>query len=121
MSTIAKGRWGESLACRHLSDKGFQIIRRNWFFGHAELDLIAWDGPVLVIVEVRLLKRSNTWRPEQTVGRVKQRKIAAAAAAFADLTGYQGELRFDIVGVSYGQDEVTTIRHFPDAFFPGLH
>lgn len=120
ISKFQKGKWGESLAYQWLSEKNYRIIHKNWFFGHAEIDLIAWHFDTLVFVEVRLLHHRNKFLPENTVRFSKRKKIASAAAAFAEESNYQGDIRFDIIGVSFGNGKKPEIRHFPDAFFPGL-
>lgn len=119
-SKFQKGKWGETLAANWLTHQGFQIIDRNWFYGHAEIDLIAWYAPVLVFIEVRLLHKRNAHLPENTVSSLKRKKIASAAAAFTESKHYQGDIRFDIIGVVYDGYQFPEIRHFPDAFFPGL-
>ena len=53
------GKIGEELAEKHLRRIGYQILQRNWRFGHDELDIIARDGEWLVIVEVK-----TTLRPD---------------------------------------------------------
>ena len=119
-STSQKGKWGETLAVNWLAQHDFQIIERNWFYGHAEIDIIAWHAHVLVFIEVRLLHRKNTHSPENTVSGLKRKKIASAAAAFTESKHYQGDIRFDIIGIVYDGQHTPEIRHFPDAFFPGL-
>ncbi len=119
-STSQKGKWGETLAVNWLTQHGFQIIERNWFYGHAEIDIIAWHAPVLVFIEVRLLHRKNAHLPENTVSGLKRKKIASAASAFTESKQYQGDIRFDIIGIVYEGQHTPEIRHFPDAFFPGL-
>jgi len=119
-STFQKGKWGESLALVWLLAHGFTIIQKNWFYKHAEIDLIARHLNTLVFIEVRLLHRRNLNLPENTISKNKRKKIASAAAAFTESHDYQGDIRFDIIGIIYGKDEKPEIRHFPDAFFPGL-
>jgi Holliday junction resolvase-like predicted endonuclease len=54
------------------------------------------------------------------VSGLKRKKIASAAAAFTESKHYQGDIRFDIIGIVYDGQHTPVIRHFPDAFFPGL-
>lgn len=75
ISKFQKGKWGESLAYQWLSEKNYRIIHKNWFFGHAEIDLIAWHFDTLVFVEVRLLHHHNKILPENTVGFSKEKKL----------------------------------------------
>jgi putative endonuclease len=52
-STLYRGRWGESVAVRHLRSKGLLIVQRNWRCGHLEIDIVANDGGTVVFVEVK--------------------------------------------------------------------
>ena len=46
------GSTGERLAAEHLERRGFAILERNYRTRWGELDLIAFDGRVLVFCEV---------------------------------------------------------------------
>ena len=50
---IKLGRWGEAVAAKHLQDKGYQIIARNWRTARGENDLVAKTGELLLFVEVK--------------------------------------------------------------------
>ena len=47
------GRHGEQLAATYLQAEGMTIIERNWRCRDGEIDIIAEDGPSLVVVEVK--------------------------------------------------------------------
>ncbi|GII80533.1 UPF0102 protein [Sphaerisporangium rufum] len=47
------GRQGEQLAADYLRAAGLRIIERNWSCPEGEIDILARDGPVLVVVEVK--------------------------------------------------------------------
>ena len=49
----AAGQRGEDLAAEHLERLGFEILARNHRTRFGELDLVAFDGDVLVFVEVK--------------------------------------------------------------------
>ena len=49
----ALGRYGEELAARHLEDDGFVVLERNWRCDIGEVDIVARDGDVLVVCEVK--------------------------------------------------------------------
>ena len=38
------GKMGEDLAVQYLTDKGYEILERNWRNIHKEIDIIAKDG-----------------------------------------------------------------------------
>ena len=47
------GRYGEDVAARYLQDAGLVLIDRNWRGRSGEVDLVALDGAILVICEVK--------------------------------------------------------------------
>lgn len=47
----ALGRYGEAIAARCLTDSGHRLIEVNWRCARGEIDIIAADGPTLVICE----------------------------------------------------------------------
>ena len=83
-----------------------------------EIDLIAWEGEVLVFVEVK--SRSNTafGEPETFVSPRKQRLLVGAAAHYMEEINYDWEIRFDVIAVTYHGPAGHTIKHLKDAFFP---
>lgn len=115
--------WGyaqEARAERRLTSAGYRIVERNWRGGGAEVDRIAWDEDVLCFVEVRARRRTDCGRPEETVGRSKQRHLVRAAMAY--LMGFppgaQPMVRFDVVSVverEHEDAEVTLIKNAFDA------
>jgi putative endonuclease len=47
------GAQAEQLVAEHLAAAGLEIVARNLRVGRFELDVVARDGPVIVVVEVR--------------------------------------------------------------------
>lgn len=102
------GREGERIAARELERRGWRIVARNARVEgvRGEMDLVALDGPTLVIVEVktgRACARSGPVSMLEMVGPRKQRKLRALAAAWlranrADLPRVGG-LRVDVIGL----------------------
>jgi glutamate 5-kinase len=43
----ARGELGESVAARHLTQLGYEVLARNYRTRHGELDLVAADGRVV--------------------------------------------------------------------------
>jgi putative endonuclease len=104
------GRRGERLAAKHLEAIGYTLVASNFTLPvgrnlrgalvHAEIDLIAYDGPVLCFVEVKT--RASDWfaAPEQNVDLRKQRQIARAARVYRRIFGLMGaSYRYDVVSV----------------------
>lgn len=61
------GKLGEQKAADFLEEKGYQIVDRNWHFHHKEVDIIAFDGEVLVFVEVRTRSSSEWLHPRESI------------------------------------------------------
>lgn len=117
---ILKGQFGEEIACSYLLSLGYQILKKNWRFSKAEVDIIAMDKDILVFVEVKTRSYSYFGKPEEFVSAHKERLYFDAANVFMEKVNYEGELRFDIIGVLIGQDNKPMIDHYEDAFFPGI-
>lgn len=107
---LALGRRGEALAALHLERAGYRLVASNFTLPvgrnrrgavvHAEIDLIAYDGPVLCFVEVKT--RASDWfaTPEANVDLRKQRQIARAARSYRRLLGQtHAPYRYDVVSV----------------------
>lgn len=113
------GKLGEDIAARHLAEKGFEIVARNWRFGRDELDIIAHDRGWLVVVEVKTRTTDKFGEPEVAVTPSKQRSIIKAAEGYIYENDYRGETRFDVIGILLGNGKVV-INHIEDAFLPRM-
>ncbi|MEI7491523.1 MAG: YraN family protein [Bacteroidota bacterium] len=111
------GKKGEDLAAEYLLSKGYKILARNFRAGKAELDIVAFDGKTLVIVEVKTRNTNYFGEPEQWVTPSKQKLLIRAANAYVKLRAIKGEIRFDVISV-IADEHGTEIRHIPDAFYP---
>lgn len=113
----AWGRRGEDLAHRHLRRHGYTIVARNYRTrsGSGEVDLIAWDGPVLAFIEVKARATDEFGAPDRAVDIEKQERLIVAAADYARRAGVDWEkARFDIVSIVFARPP--RITHQKDAF-----
>ncbi|MFN7920637.1 MAG: YraN family protein [Bryobacteraceae bacterium] len=116
---LAQGRRGEDVAHRYLTRLGYHVVARNYRTpgGWAEADLVAWDGPTLVFVEVKSRQTEEFGSPDRAIDPTKRRKIAAAARDYVRRAGLeQTPLRFDVVSIVWSAAEPVT--HLPGAFLP---
>ncbi|MGD9976853.1 MAG: YraN family protein [Bacteroidales bacterium] len=110
---------GEELSVNYLQGKGYKILNRNWHYGHKELDIVAKDKSMLVIVEVKTRTHGYWEEPRDAVKRKKQKYIVEAADAYVQKYKIEAEVRFDIISVIWNNDKYT-IEHIEDAFYPTL-
>ena len=113
------GHEGEERAREYLRSKGYEILECNWRHGSEEIDIIAKEGNMLIVAEVKTRKSSYFGEPELAVNRKKQKIIVRAADAYIRRKGLDLEVRFDIISIIIG-DGKYTINHIPDAFYPTL-
>jgi putative endonuclease len=111
-NTIEKGREGEERAARFMEGKGYELLRRNFRSGRAEIDLIFRKGQLLVFAEVKMRKNNLFGEPEIAVNTKKEELIVEAAEDFIYEQDWKGEVRFDILSVEGGG----RVTHFEDAF-----
>lgn len=115
---IKLGKLGEDLATDYLVSKGYTIFERNWRNHHKEIDIIAFDGKMLVILEVKTRQTDDFGTPDLAVDRRKQRLLIAAANAYIFRHNIDYETRFDIITVVVKEGQEPNIEHLEDAFYP---
>ncbi len=111
------GRRGEARAARELRRRGYVILERRWRCRLGEIDIVARDGAVLVVVEVKSRSRSDYGPPIDAVDRKKRLKLEKLARAYLQAKRRKDvSLRFDLVGVTFSTGQKPLIEVFPDAF-----
>lgn len=94
------GRWGEHQALGFLLKNGFDIVARNYRTYYGEIDLVAYEGTVLVFIEVKTRTSAEVASPEQAVGDDKQRQLRNLARQFVRRYGLGSvAVRFDVVAI----------------------
>ena len=113
----AKGNKGEDIAVKLLQEKGYTILDRNWTYGRKELDIIALDGEVLVIVEVKSRTPDRYEDPADSITDGKIRNILEATEAYIFQNSIDRSVRFDYISNIFFGDHIQT-DHIPGAFIP---
>ena len=108
--TFQLGARGESLAIEHLERCGYRIVAANFTLPigrnrretivNAEIDIVAYDGPVLCFIEVKA-RTSDEFAPPQTnVDLRKRRQVARAARGYRRMFGLMNSpFRYDVITV----------------------
>ncbi|MGE0454203.1 MAG: YraN family protein [Vicinamibacteria bacterium] len=117
LSAWRDGRSGESLACRYLAARGFEIVERNFRCRSGEIDVIAREGGTTVFVEVKQRSSERHGLGHEAVTFGKRRRIVRAARLYAAARGLgERPLRFDVVSILDGPSGESQIRHDRGAF-----
>lgn len=111
------GRRGESLACELLEKQGYEIVKRNFRFGHGEIDIIAKKDGLLIFVEVKTRTNMEYGEPELAVTKSKQKQIIRIAKAYLYINDIHDiQCRFDVVAIMMANFNNPTINHIVNAF-----
>lgn len=127
MSTKALGHMGEESAALYLMNNGYEILGRNVYIGHDEIDIIARNDTHLVFAEVKTRRarpgiNDRYGRPANAVNRQKQTCLMRAARQY--LRDHAGEYpalipNIDVIEVyadpASDTYHVLEIRHFKNA------
>jgi putative endonuclease len=105
------GNRGEDLAIEYLEGIGCNILERNLSYPFGEIDILAKDGKVIVIVEVKTVSGDGWGRAHDLVRRKKKEKLKLLALAVAK--EYPDcDIRIDVISIDQGR-----IEHIESAVF----
>ncbi|MHB8928489.1 MAG: YraN family protein [Bacillota bacterium] len=106
------GRLAEGAAASFLTGLGYRLVTANYRCRLGEIDLIAWDGEVLVFVEVKARRRDGTGAAIEAIDRRKVRRLRAVADHYlaASFRGREPPCRFDAVLAGPGRDGVSMVE-----------
>jgi len=109
---LKQGRLFEKQAALFFEYHGFEILERNFFAGHKEIDLIVKKENLIVFVEVKSAKSKKFGHPAERVDKKKRKNLTQAAHQYIEESKIENcDLRFDVVTILDGQ-----IEHFENAF-----
>lgn len=111
------GHRGEAAAAAYLQRIGMTVVERNWRCKSGEIDIVALDGPVLVLVEVKTRTTVAKGTPEESITPAKQRKLLRLAQAYVTASGVEPqEIRFDVIAIQVIAEDRALLRHHRGAF-----
>lgn len=112
------GDAGERLAERTLVGKGYRILDRKWRVRGGEVDLVALDGEVLVVCEVKTRRGDQRGNAEEAVDEVKARRLLALAEAYVAAHPEHAERywRIDLIAITLdARGVVARLEHIVSA------
>ena len=117
---LATGIAGEYAAFVFLGRKGYIVVARRWSSGDrpGDLDLIAWQGPMLCFIEVKTRTAQDMTPAETAVDRHKRHTLRRLATQYVrQLSGAERPpVRFDVISVYLVPGEKREFVHFENAF-----
>ncbi|MCX4547888.1 YraN family protein [Streptomyces sp. NBC_01387] len=109
----ALGRYGEELAARTLAGAGMTVVERNWRCRAGEIDIVARDGDVLVVCEVKTRREGSFEHPMAAVTPAKAERLVRLAERWLAAHGGAppGGARIDLVGVVLPKRGAPLVEH----------
>jgi putative endonuclease len=113
----ALGQQGEALAAAQLTAWGWRVREMNWRCRFGEIDIVAQDADVLVLVEVRTRRGHTRYgSPEESVDWSKQARLARLGEAYVQAIGWEGPWRIDVVAIELDAGgQILRLAHYPNA------
>lgn len=107
---------GEDAAAAYLERVGIAVVERRWACGAGKIDIVAWDGGTLIVIDVVTRKagrQGELWTPTPAKAR-RVRRLAKAYTEYADLE--ESTLwRYDRVDLIVIASDRALLRHHRDA------
>jgi putative endonuclease len=112
------GQHAEERAALYLAAAGLVVLHRNYRCRRGELDIVARDGAMLVVAEVRLRASAQFGGAAASITRTKQHRIVIATrhllARYPSLQRLR--IRFDALLVPAGEGPIEWIKGAFNAF-----
>ena len=117
---LATGIEGEDAVYFYLRHKGYVVVARRWSSGElpGDVDLIAWDGPMLCFVEVKARTARDASPAEVAVDSHKRNTLRRLAHQYVRQLPQKTAppVRFDVVSVYLVPGAKKQFVHFEGSF-----
>ncbi len=116
MNKRRRGSQGETIAVDYLIKKNYRVLEQNYRFERGEIDIIAYDGDILVFIEVKARSSTAYGEPIEAVTRSKQKQIRKVAEGYLlEHSIEDTSCRFDVITILLNKGN-PEIEHYIDAF-----
>jgi putative endonuclease len=117
---LTTGIEGEDAAFFFLRRKGYTVVARRWSSGDVpgDVDLIAWQGPMLCFIEVKTRTARDATPAEAAVDGHKRAVLRRLARRYVRQLPSETapSVRFDVVSVYLVPGQTKDFVHFESAF-----
>lgn len=117
---LTVGIEGEDAVLFYLQRKGYTVVARRWSSGDVpgDVDLIAWDGPMLCFIEVKTRTAHDLTPAETAVDEHKRNVLRRLARRYLRQLPQQTAppVRFDVVSVYQVPGRDREFQHFEGSF-----
>jgi len=117
---LATGKDGEDAAFFFLRRKGYVVVARRWSSGDhpGDIDLIAWQGALLCMVEVKTRTAHDLYSAETSVDWHKRNTLRKLARQYVRQLPMElpPPVRFDVLSIYLIPGKEKEFQHFEGSF-----
>lgn len=111
------GDWGEEKAVEYLSEKGYQIIQRNFRCKAGEIDIVTIHKNTLVFIEVKTRNNMHYGLPCEAITPTKMRHLKKAIAYYTAIYKMEDwDLQLDVLELLMVEGHCY-VHHLEDVYF----
>lgn len=108
----ALGDFGERLAAQHLTEAGFVLLARNWRCNQGEIDIVARDGDVIVVCEVKTRTSIRYGSAFEAITPDKAGRLHRLGYAWLRANGVRcAAVRVDVIAITRPRRGRTEVQH----------
>ena len=91
------------MACRHLLNRGYAILEKNYRCRYGEVDIVAQKGAELVFTEVRTARHGTEFgTPQESITSTKAQHLIAASQHYLERHSLTDtDWRIDLVSINW--------------------
>jgi|YNPBryulayer2012_1023412.scaffolds.fasta_scaffold14774_2 putative endonuclease len=109
---LAQGKWAEQIASAYLAQQGMTILATNYRSLSGEIDIIAKENDILVLVEVKNRKATQKdWLPDAVPPRKIKRILKTAEKYIEENKVIFKEMRVDVIWLIRNKTSYQLIHH----------
>ena len=117
MKSKSKGKYGEQLAVKYLTRKGYRVKQQNWYCRWGEIDIIAKDSNTTVFIEVKYRTSTFFGEANESVGKLKINSLRRSIWRYLSINSmYQEKCRLDVVCINRKGDK-HRLQHYKSVTF----
>ena len=110
------GKLGEALAQQWINENGYQLICKNWRYGHWEIDIIATKNNKLHFFEVKTRRNSQFGLPEDLVDKKKLNFFISAGTEYIRQYPEFKWICFNILSITLHEEKKPNIFLIEDVY-----
>jgi putative endonuclease len=108
---------GMDAAIAYLERQAFMVAASPWSCAAGKVDMIAWDGPDLVLIDVTVRRSGKGKSGEASISQARRKRLSRVARSWLDSNeGSPQQVRFDRITLLVLAEDRALLRHHRNEF-----